>query len=148
MQNAVDSAQIEDALLAILLNDTILQSLCPDGVWWDSAGEANGQPARRFVIVSLLTHADEPVFGGRAIEDYTFLVKAVMLGASSVDIRAAAQRFDELLDDEQLDLPDYAFGAMFREQRVRYVEEDSENPAIRWLHRGGHYRVQVSLPHA
>jgi len=146
MQNAIDSAQIEDALLAVLLNDTVLQSICPDGVWWDVAGEAGGKPARRYVVVALLTHADEPVFGGRGAEDYTFLVKAVMLNASSVDSRAAAQRFDELLDDEVLTLPDYVFGAMFREQRIRYVETDAENPAIRWLHRGGHYRVQVGIP--
>jgi hypothetical protein len=137
-----DSSLVEDAVLAVLLNDAELSALCPDGVWWDSANV----DARRFVIVSLIAHVDEPVFGGRAWEDFTLLVKVVMLNASSVDIRAAALRLDELLDDQPLTVEGYDYMAMFREHRIRYMEHDVENAAIRWLHRGAHYRVLMAIP--
>jgi hypothetical protein len=142
----LDSSLVEDALLAVLLNDSAVQALAPDGIWWDAAGEVQGKAPTRFVIVSLTDETDEPTFGGRGAESYLFLVKAVLLNASSVDIRAIAQRFDTLLDDQTLTIPGYAFAAMYREKRVRYVEEDAENPAIRWLHRGGQYRVHVGIP--
>lgn len=140
-----DSSLVEDTVVAMLLNDAALQALAPDGVWWDAAGEN----AKRYVIVSLIAHADVAVFGGRGYEDYLLLVKAVMLNASSSDIRAAAHRFDALLDDpdpDSIDIPDYEVMALFREARIRFTEEDAENAAIRWLHRGGHYRVQVAIP--
>jgi len=144
----VDSANVENAILAALINDAPLQALAPDGVWWDSAGEVNGKPRTRYVIVSLIAHMDVAVFGGRGYEDYLLLIKAVMLNAASVDIGAAAHRFDALLDDPDplLDVPGFVPMAMFREQRIRFTEHDAENPAIRWLHWGGHYRVQVAIP--
>jgi hypothetical protein len=142
----LDSSLVEDALLAVLLNDSTVQTLAPDGVWWDAAGEVQGKAPTRYVIVSLIDEIDVGTFGGRGAEDYLFLVKAVMLNATSVDMRAIAQRFDTLLDDQQLTIPGYAFADMYRDKRVRFTEEDAENPAIRWLHRGGQYRVHVGIP--
>jgi hypothetical protein len=142
----LDSSLVEDAVIAALLNDSVVQSLAPDGVWWDSAGLVQGIAPTRYVVVSLITETDVPVFGGRGAEDYVFLIKAVMLNASSVDMRAIARRFDTLFDDGALVVPGYVFGAIFREQRVRFTEEDADNPAIRWLHRGAHYRLQVGIP--
>lgn len=142
----LDSSLVEDALVAVLLNDAVLQTLVPDGVWWGAAGEVQGIAPTRYVVVALIDEVDEAVFGGRGAETYLFLVKAVMLNASSVDGRAVAQRFDTLLDDQVLDIPGYAFADMYREARIKNTETDAENPAIRWLHRGGHYRVHVGIP--
>jgi len=140
-----DSSLVDDALTTLLLNDATLQSLLPDGIWWDLAGKTD-RPPTRFCVLTHVSHTDVPVFGGRGYEDYVYQVKAVMLNALSVDIKAAAHRFDELLDDGTLTVPGYAFMAMFRESRIRYPEVDAENASIRWLHRGGHYRVQVAIP--
>ena len=143
MTPALDSSLVEDTVIRTLLDDAALSALCPDGVWWDFAGE----DCQRYVIVSLVSELDVSVFGGRGYEDYLLLVKAVMLNASSVDMRAAVQRFDVLLDDPPpLPVPGYAWMCSYREHRIRYTEVDVENPLIRWLHRGAHYRVQVALP--
>ena len=124
-----------------LRTDPQLKAILPDGVWWDSGDEKS----KRFVVCSLVDHVDIPVFGGRAQEDYLFLVKAVMLNSAGGSVKAAAARIDALLNDQPLDIGGgFNFMAMFRERRIRITESDSENSAIRWLHRGGHYRVQVS----
>src|SRR5262245_29631199 len=125
-----DSSLVEDALLALLLGDAALTTLLPDGMWWDVAGEG----PTRFGIVSLISHADVPALGGRAWEDYLFLVKAVMLNASSSQIRSAAYRIDQLLNDQPLVVAGFGCMAMFREARIRYTENDADNAAIRWLH--------------
>jgi hypothetical protein len=138
---APDSSLVEDALMAKLRGDATLKSLLPDGVWWD-AGDVK---SKRFIVCSLVDHSDVPVFGGRAWEDYLFLVKAVMLNSAGGSVKAAALRIDEVLNDQPLSVGGgFGFMAMFRERRIRMTETDSENSAIRWLHRGGHYRVQVS----
>jgi hypothetical protein len=139
---AADSTEIDDALVARLLSDATLKSLLPDGVWWDVAGKDSEQ----FVVVTLVDHVDVPVFGRRGAESFLYLVKAVVLNRSGGDIKAAAKRIDQLLDDQPLTVPpEYGFAAMYRERRIRLTEVDTENAAIRWLHRGGHYRVQVGV---
>lgn len=127
--------------------DPQLKALCPDGVWWDTGDEKS----KRFIVCSLVDHSDVSVFSeegksGRAWEDNLFLVKAVMLNSAGGSVRAAAARIDALLNDQTLTIGEgLALMAMFRESRVRMTEKDSENSAVRWLHRGGRYRVQVSL---
>lgn len=136
-----DSSLVDAALVAVLLNDTTLHGLMPDGVFFDQAA----QSAQRFVLVSLLSHGDEAVFGGRAIEDALYLVKAVALSTTGGDVKTAAKRIDTLLEDVPLTVAGYAWMATFREERVRITEVDEIDPSIRWQHRGGHYRVQMSL---
>jgi hypothetical protein len=144
---APDSSVVEEALMEKLRSDPQLKALCPDGVWWDSGDEKS----KRFVVCSLVDHSDVAVFAeegksGRAWEDNLFLVKAVMLNSAGGSVRAAAARIDALLNDQTLEVGEgLGFMAMFRERRIRITETDSENSAVRWLHRGGHYRVQVSL---
>ena len=150
-----DSSLVEDALIAKLLNDAQLKSLLPDGWWWDVASEVAGAgkstTPKRFGIVSLVDHSDVPVFGGRAWEEYLFLVKGVVLNGTGGDIKAAAARIDAILDPPPpatpatLSIAGYGLMAMFRVKRVRYTERDDKDAAVRWLHRGGHYRVQVAL---
>lgn len=136
-----DSSLIDAALLAVLANDVTLQTLLPHGVYFDEAK----QSATHFIIVSLVTQSDEAVFGGRAIEDALYLVKAVTLGPSGDTVKTAAARIDALLEEQSLTVAGYTWMATFREDRVRYTEVDDTDPSIRYQHRGGHYRVQMSI---
>jgi len=135
-----DSSAIENALVAKLLNDPTLMGLVT-AVAYDEAP----QKSERFVIVSLVDEVDEGKFGGRAYEDALFLVKAVMLSTSGGNIQAAAARIDTLLEDQPLTVAGYTWMTTHREARVRITEVDEQDAAIRWQHRGGHYRVQMSL---
>ena len=146
-----DSSLVEDALIAKLLNDGQLAAMLPDGWWWDIAGLGkDGKNAKRFGILSLVDHSDTAVFGGRAWEDYLFLVKGVVLMSSGGNIKGAAARIDAILDPlppeapATLSIEGYGLMAVFRERRIRATEVDETDPTIRWLHRGGHYRVQVT----
>ena len=58
---AVDSSDIDEALLALLESDATLKSYLPDGIYWDEAAVG----AKRFVLVSLLAPHDIAGFGGR-----------------------------------------------------------------------------------
>lgn len=136
-----DSSGIENALVAKLGADATLLGYCPNGVYYGVAP----QGATRFVIVDLVDEQDEAIFGGRKFEDALFLVKAVMLNTAGGNIQAAAARIDALLEDSTLSASGYTTQAMFRESRVRYTEVDDVDPSIRWFHRGGRYRVQMTI---
>jgi hypothetical protein len=137
-----DSSLVDDALVTKLLNDAQLKNLMPDGVFWDEANAGS----KKFVIVSLIDEADEATFKkGRSIEDSLYLVKAVCLGSTGANIRAAAKRIDALLEDQPLTIEGYELMTMHRESRIRSTEVDEIDPAIRWQHRGGRYRVQVAV---
>jgi hypothetical protein len=139
-----DSSAIDNAIVGVLLADPTLAALMPDGVYFGV-----GKPkAGRFVIVSLIDAIDEPVFGRRGYEDVLYLIKAVALASTGGDVRAAAHRIDELLEDQPLTIPGYVHMGTCREARIRYPETDEVDDTIRWQHRGGHYRVQASLPGA
>lgn len=144
MPNA-DSSLVDDALISKLINDGQLRSICPDGVWSDQAGEGK----TRFVIVSLVEHGDVPVFEGRGYEDALYLVKAVIKNGTG-DIKAACSRIDEILSGADgrgaiIEVPNFGELSVAREARIRYTEVDEEEPSIRWLHRGGRYRVHAAL---
>jgi hypothetical protein len=135
-----DSSAVDAAIVAALLSDATLSSLMPDGVFID---EANPN-AKRFVVVSLIDHRDVAAFGGRAYEDALYLVKAVAINTSGSDVKAAAARIDAVLEDEILTAPGYVWMTGHRESRIRSTEVDEVDRSIRWQHRGGRYRVQVS----
>lgn len=144
MPNA-DSSLVDDKLIATLLADSQLRTLCPDGVWSDQAGEGK----ERFVIISLVEHNDVPVFEGRAFEDALYLIKAVIKNGKG-DIKAAAARIDTILSGTdgrgaRIVVDDFGELSVAREARVRYTEVDEQLPSLRWLHRGGRYRVHASL---
>jgi hypothetical protein len=142
MAITVDSSDIDAALLARLNGDTSLTALLPDGTFMDEAPPG----AKRFVIVSLLDERDEPRFGGRAYEDTLYLIKAVGLSTLYPNMKAAAFRIDELLEDQVLTVTGYTPMALHREERVRLTEVDDVDPTIRWYHRGGRYRVRQAIP--
>lgn len=137
-----DSSAIDAGVIALLSADAALMALATDGVHFDEA-PAN---ATRFVIVSLADEVDEPQFGGRAYEDALYLVKAVLKDAVAADIKAAAARIDAVLENSMAVVAaGYTCMVAVREARVRYVEVDDLDQSIRWHHRGGHYRVTMSV---
>lgn len=136
-----DSSDIDNALMAMLGADTTLLGLMPNGVYWDVAPPKSTQ----FVIVSLDDEADGRMFEGRAFEDAVYLVKCVELSTvTTKNSKAAAARIDALLEGQPLTVAGYAFMALYREGRVRQTEIDDADPTIRWMHRGGRYRVVMS----
>lgn len=136
-----DSGAIDAALVAKLRADTALSALVPDGVFFDQAPPG----AERFVIVSLVEEQDAQMQGSPiAFEDGLYLVKAVMLTTAGGNIKSAAARIHEVLQNTTLTATGYTAMAMFRESRIRYTEVDDEDNSLRWLHRGGHYRVVMS----
>lgn len=145
--SAPDSSLIDSALIAKLASDATLLALCPNGVYFAEAP----QGATRFVVVSLVDEADEPVFGTRAIEDSLYLVEARMLSTAGGDIHAAALRIDQLLEDQSLGIGSppsvvgYTWMCCHRESRTRMTEVDAIDPNLRWFRRGGMYRVQFSV---
>jgi hypothetical protein len=137
-----DSSDIDAALVTTLSSDATLLGLCPNGVYIDEAPPGS----TRFVIVSLFDARDTPVFGRRAIEHALYRVEARMLSTvPGANIKAAAARIDVLLEDQPLTVTGYTWMALHREERVRFTEVDEVDPSIRWYHRGGVYRVQMSV---
>ncbi len=145
-----DASDIENAVIAKLAADATLTGFMPDGVYFDVAPPG----LTRFVIVSLAESHDERVFGGRAFEEVLLLVKAVALSTVTANIKAAAARIDALLDPQPpaspatLTVAGYSLMTMYRDPdlpRVRITEADDQDDSILWFHRGGHYRVVMSL---
>lgn len=135
----MDSSEIDAAILA-RLNDPTLAGYMPNGVYFDEAPPGS----TRFVIVSLITEFDEQGEDGRVYEDALYMVKAVGLSTASPNMKAAAYRIDQLLNDFVLTPTGYTTMACFRESRVRAIEVDDHDATIRWFHRGGRYRVMMS----
>jgi hypothetical protein len=135
-----DSSDIDNAIIALLGADPTLLQLCPNGVYYDEAPPM----MTRFVIVSLVQELDVDVFGQRAYEDGLYAISARMLEGVGGDIKAAAKRIDELLADQPLTVAGFAWMATYRESRIRITEVDDVDPSIRWQHRGGNYRVQMT----
>jgi hypothetical protein len=135
-----DSSDIDNALVTKLAADATLLALCPNGVYVDEAPPGS----TRFVIVSLVDENDEGIFGARAMEDGLYQVEAQMLTTAGGNIKAAAARIDALLEQGTLTVAGYSVMALFRESRIRLTEVDAVDNSIRWLRRGGNYRLVVS----
>lgn len=144
----MDSSDVDNALLARLAADATLAALLPDGVWFGEAPDG----LTAFVLVSLITAIDVPIFQRRAIEDGLYQVTAVGHSArvSSEVIKAAAAQIDAILDPQPpappADLVIVGYGVMNleRTERIRVTEIDDLDPAIRWFHRGGRYQLMVA----
>jgi hypothetical protein len=138
---AANSSAIDAALVACLAGDPELAALVPDGVWMDEAPPS----AQRFVIVAQGDALDVGTYDGRAYEDKLYLVVAKMLSTAGGNVNRAAERIDELLEDTPLTVAGYVWMTVFRERPIREVDVDELDPSLRWLHRGGEYRVQMAL---
>lgn len=136
-----DSGDIDAALLAKLGSDPALLGLMPNGVYFGEAPSG----LKQFVVVSVVIATDLPGFGARGIEDALYLVKAVELSTMDPrNVRAAAQRIDELLERQPLTIPNYGHMVTMRTERVRYPETDDRDRLLRWEHRGGRYQVMAA----
>jgi len=136
-----DSSDIDNALVALLGADATLLAICTNGIYIDESPPGS----TKFVIVSLVDEQDVPQFSGRSYEDALILVKAVALSTAGANIKSAAARIDTLLEGQTLTVSGYSPMLMRRESRVRMTEVDDVDPSIRWFHRGGQYRVVMSL---
>lgn len=146
---AVDSSEIDNALVAKLGADTTLLGYLPNNVYMDEAPPGS----TRFAIVSLVDEVDAQAFTERSHEDALYLVKAVVLSTTTnanATAKNAAKRIDELLDPQPplppatLTVPGYGTMVIQRESRIRTTEVDGADSTIRWYHRGGNYRVVMS----
>ena len=136
-----DTSDIASALIAKLGSDAELLSLCPNGVYWDEAPPGS----TRFVIVAFINAIDRGVFGRRAIEEGIYLVEARMLSTvQGANIKRAAARIDELLEDQPLTVAGYTWSTMHRVEPTRMTEVDELDPSIRWNRRGGQYFIEMS----
>lgn len=140
-----DSARIDAALMAWLNADATLLQLVPNLIYFDQAPAGS----QRFVIVSLVEHRDELVFGGRSYEDALYAVEARILSKSVADAnskaQAAAARIDLLLDGMTLSVSGYVTMTVRRESRFRQSEVDDADSSIVWYRSGGNYRVVMSV---
>lgn len=141
-----DSSDIDNALVAKLSSDPTLLGLMPNGVYFGLAPEKSTQ----YVLVALADSHDEPMFGGRAFEEYVYAVKAVeMSTVATRNVKAAGARIDAILDPPApprlaLTIPGYALKLSRRQERIRYDEIDEVDHSIRWSHRGALYTLWVS----
>lgn len=136
-----DSSAIDNALMAKLGADATLLAICTNGVYWDVAPPGS----TKYVLVSLVDELDEPQFGGRAYEDVLYRVRAIALSTAGANLQQAAARIDALLEDGALSVSGYTHMVMYRESRIRETEPLEDDPTKFWFHRGGEYRVQMSI---
>jgi hypothetical protein len=143
-----DSTEIDKAIIARLSGDAQLLALLPDGVHAHVAPQGK----THFCIVSLVIARDVPTFGSvgtrRAGEECTYMMKAVTLGASRGVAGDAAQRIDELLQDQPLTITGYHCASIARavdDGRIDETEVDDVDASIRWQHRGGRYQL-LAIP--
>lgn len=138
-----DSAAIFAAITAKLVNDATLTGLMPDGVYRDIslAGKT------RFVVISKSGDSRRYVFNGMAVEEMTYMVKAVTKGTSGLQASAAAARIYTLLHNANLVIAGYTLlGIQQAEENavIEYQEPDPVDSDARWQHRGWLFDVEVS----
>jgi hypothetical protein len=137
-----DTSDLDAALVDRLYQDPELKTLLPDGIYIDEAPPN----AQRFAIVALVDATDEGTFDqGRAFEDKLYTVVAKTLSTAGGNIKRAAKRIDELLEDYPLVVAGYGYMELHREKPIRETDVDATDPAIRWFHRGGEYRLRMAL---
>jgi hypothetical protein len=133
-------ATVTIAILQILQQDAALRVLMPDGAWFAEAPPG----ATRFVILSLVSSMDTPIFGGPAYKESVYLVEARALMTSGADVESAFARITTLLTDAQLTITDYGAMLVQFEEELEMVEVDQIDPSIRWNRCGGHLHVMVA----
>jgi hypothetical protein len=133
-------ATVTIAILQILQQDAALRVLMPDGAWFSEAPPGS----TRFVILSLVSSMDTPIFHGPAYKESVYLVEARALMTSGADVEQAFARITTLLTDAQLTIPDYGAMLVQFEEELETVEVDDIDPSIRWNRCGGHLHVMVA----
>jgi hypothetical protein len=115
-------------------------ALMADGVHWDLA-TAN---STKYVLVSQQAHETQYVMNGVAWERVVYEIRATCQGSSAAEVKQAARRIHELLEDGTLTIDGYYPPMLMRRvQRIRR-SEPSQTTGLRWHHRGGQYEVLVT----
>ena len=146
---SAEGSAVDNALVAYLLGDPALATVCPDGVHLDEALPNS----KRYLVIVMEGHRDVSAFSGQG--GYQLIRYAVSaVGLSSVtppaDMTAAAERIHTLLQDQPLPpVPGYEAVTLSRledtdEARIRLVVPDSGDPSLRWYSRGGRYVAHAS----
>jgi hypothetical protein len=137
-----DASAVDTAVIGKLAGDAQLLALLPGGVHFGLAP----QGITAFALVAIDETADHAVFGqGRAIEEITYAVQAVLPTSAMGPATQAAARIDALLEDQPLTIPGYGWLSTVRVERLRPAgEPDAGDKNVRWQHAGGRYRVQVT----
>ena len=137
-------SDVDTALVARLSGDATLMGLLPDGVYFDVAKDG----LRNFALVSVVAAFDRGQLAApgarRALEEITYMVKAVTFGSATTTAAQAAARIDALLEDQPLTVTGYTNLSIERVERLRETEADDHDETIRWQHRGGRYRLLVT----
>ena len=128
---------VETALYGTLAGDAQLSTAAPGGVWRNVAPVGTRGV---WVIYSWASETDAYTFAERAYADFTYQVKAIAPGGSAGPAWAAAERIEELLTDQPVDVPDGHLMVLRREQVVSYTDTDGGEL---YQHCGGFYRVTV-----
>jgi hypothetical protein len=142
----VGSSALDLAIVTVLAADAQLRALMPDGVYLEAAPPG----ADQFVKVALVDPVDVDVFGGRAQEEVLYSVIAVGLSriTNNQNAMAAADRIDALLaDPAPFPVNGYTFVSCHRDEpgRVGFETPSDQDPTVRWINRGAHYRLTVAL---
>ena len=139
--SAANAAAVDAALFAALAADAPLQTLLPDGVYFDVAPASK----TRFVIVQLQTHLIEEGFGMELYEVFQYRITARGLMTTGVDANAAAFRINQVLSWLPLaPIDGYTHMETLQVERVKFTEVDAIDNDIRWQIAGGDYEIYVS----
>lgn len=103
-------------------------------------GVAPAGAATPFVVFDTQAAVDTYVLGGRATEDYLFLVKAITKGRSAARAGTIADRVDAVLTDGTLSVSGQNHLYLRREGQIRYEEIDQGDT---YWHVGGQFRIVV-----
>ena len=136
-----DSSDIDQAVIVTLASDPELLGYMPNGVYWAMAPPGS----TRFVTVDLVDGADVPMFQQRSHEDKVYRILARGLTKANPAMKVAAARIDALLEGAVLTVPGYTTMVVARDGYLRFDDVDDVDPTLRWLQRGGLYRVVMSL---
>jgi len=135
-----DSSLLDAAVVNLLLSDSTLMGLLPDGVYFDQATPG----AQRYTLVTITSAPDLSMFGARAFEGPIYLVLAVVLSVTGGNVQAAAARIDALLDGATVSATGYRSGVLRRLTRIRHSDPDAQDASHRWQTRGGEYELVVA----
>lgn len=141
-----DPSDIRQALLVKLNGDATLLTYMPNGAHWNEAPAGS----RRHIIVSLVAPSHARSFSGRSHHDNLYMVKAVALSTetnATANTKNAAARILTILDGGTLTITGFTLMTMMLDPDldvIDYLEVDDVDPGVRWIHRGGHYRVVAS----
>lgn len=131
-----DASQLEAAIFAALNGDATLQTLCPDGAWWNYAPQGK----TKFIIVAQPAHEDLQEFQDEAFERFTYQITARSKEASSITVDAAAARI-RIVIEGMTSATGYLVTAAQRIERIKYADPDPVDAALVWQHAGGLYEI-------